>query len=641
MAEGRAGGHLVVWDSPMPHDRIDATFVDWNGYEEKEGCVSLLRYVEENADDLRERYLSWVDELGETRIGGRRIVDRMAVGGSDFSLWWMSSIAEKSFWNTPTMATIVRLLALDELVRSDRPSSVLVVSDQASVRQAVRRLCAAEGIACRSRGAGGQQDARGLKRRLAALVPRPIWAMKALADHALNCRPVRGRRPGGWDDSDDALFLLSCFGHLDPAEASAGRFDSKYWHGLYGVFRESGIPTNWVQYFVTSPDVPDRTTAGDWLERIDANPNDQGNHVLLDSYVSWRLLGRVFLRWIRQLPAGFSLRVMARPRFGPGIHAPLWPVVRAEWLDDLRGVRSIHHQLWLATFEVICDDLPRQRRGMYLHEGVSWEKAFIHAWRTAGHGELVGVPHATIRFWDLRYYVHPRTRDREGPRCLPQPDRLVRNNVTASEAFKAVGYPEAQIVDCEALRYSHLLGLQSGGQEQRRRDGPFRILILGEMRASATRKMLEMMAEAMPHFGFSVELAVKAHPNSPIRPDDHPELGLRLVHGSLGELVGDYDAGFSSHGTSAGVDVLLAGLPVVVWLDDEDLNLSDLRGLPGVGFVGSSVDLVDSFRNIWTGEFRTPSAPVFFTLDAGLPRWRDLLTGDHAHRPRNQSEALS
>ena len=114
-----------------------------------------------------------------------------------------------------------------------------------------------------------------------------------------------------------------------------------------------------------------------------------------------------------------------------------------------------------------------------------------------------------------------------------------------------------------------------------------------------------------------------------------------MVGGPLSDLVDGFDVAFSSNGTSAGVDVLLAGLPVVVWLDEDDLNLSDLRGLPGVAFVGSPGDLAGSFRGIRTGEVRAPSAPAFFTLDAGLPRWRHLLAEVPTHRPRSQSEVLS
>lgn len=624
MIDQLSSGHLIICDGDLPPPSAGTTCVSWNGYMEPDGVISLLRHVEQHADHLRNRYLEWVDDLGQVEIRGKRVVDLMVVGSTGFSLWWMSSIFEKSFWNTSTMSSVVRLLALDDLVGMLEPGRVTVISDRLEIRKAVRRLCAARGIPCAGRRVGVESVSASVRRSLAGMVPRPLRALRALTDYALATRPARGRRPRQWDGSPDALFLLSCFGHLDSDEAASGRFDSRYWQGLYEVFRETGTPTNWLQYHVASGELPGFETVVEWLERIDANDEDQGNHVFVSAYFSTGVMSRVLGRWIRQLVVGVRLRTLGTQGSGPDGLDHLWPMVRSEWLDDLRGARSMHHQIWLAIFEEACNDLPVQRRGLYLHEGVSWERAFVHAWRAAGHGELVGVPHATIRFWDLRYYVHPRTRARGGPHALPQPDRLVRNSVTARAAFEAVDLPEESIVDCESLRYAHLIGIGQVGRTGRS-VAPLRILVLGEVRASAMRKMLSMLADALSGLEFEVELAVKPHPNSPISAADHPELEFHIVGGSLSGLVDEFDMAYSSNGTSAGVDALLAGLPVIVWLDENDLNLSDLRGLRDVRFVGDAQDLVESLCDVRNGTVVVAEVPEFFTLDAGLPGWRRLI----------------
>ena len=107
MTDQLPSGHLVICDGDIPPPSAGTTCVSWNGYAELDGVISLLRYVEEHADRLRNHYLEWVDDLGQVEIGGQRVVDLMAVGSTGFSLWWMSSIFEKSFWNTSTMASVV------------------------------------------------------------------------------------------------------------------------------------------------------------------------------------------------------------------------------------------------------------------------------------------------------------------------------------------------------------------------------------------------------------------------------------------------------------------------------------------------------------------------------------------------------
>ena len=67
-----------------------------------------------------------------------------------------------------------------------------------------------------------------------------------------------------------------------------------------------------------------------------------------------------------------------------------------------------------------------------------------------------------------------------------------------------------------------------------------------------------------------------------------------------------------------------------VWLDDDDTNLGDLRGQPGVRFVSESADLVVAMRAIVEGEVGSSAPAEFFTLDPGLPRWRRLLAADRS-----------
>jgi surface carbohydrate biosynthesis protein (TIGR04326 family) len=66
--------------------------------------------------------------------------------------------------------------------------------------------------------------------------------------------------------------------------------------------------------------------------------------------------------------------------------------------------------------------LPRQDKGIYLQENQAWEMGMIHAWKSAGHGKLVGSIHSTVRYWDLRYFYCTHSYYKKGIEALPMPE---------------------------------------------------------------------------------------------------------------------------------------------------------------------------------------------------------------------------
>jgi surface carbohydrate biosynthesis protein (TIGR04326 family) len=99
--------------------------------------------------------------------------------------------------------------------------------------------------------------------------------------------------------------------------------------------------------------------------------------------------------------------------------------------------------------------------------------------------------------------------------------------------------------------------------------------------------MLRCIDEAAKLSGIALELTLKRHPVCRIEKSDCWGLTFEITDQPLGEIMNAFDFAFSSNSTSAGLDALLAGLPVVIFLDADDFNQSPLRGVPGIRFVDS------------------------------------------------------
>jgi len=306
-----------------------------------------------------------------------------------------------------------------------------------------------------------------------------------------------------------------------------------------------------------------------------------------------------------------------------------------DWYDSMRGNVAVRNLFWIELFDAAMRELPRQRIGFYLCENQAWERALIHAWRRHGHGRLIGVVHATVRFWDFRHFTDPRGFQGEKKDPIPQPDNVVLNGKAALDVYIQGGNPLDKIVECEALRFLYLGGLKPENRES----AAFRenVLVLGGVMRRSTNKVLSLLEAAIHLIPNEFRYTMKSHPNCIIISEDYPALELEDVNEPLGQIMRRNEIAYAANTTSAAVDAYLAGLPVVVMLDGDELNMSPLRGHSGVQFVSTAEELAKAFkmaRDSTVDEFQSKD---FFFLDPELPRWRALLLEAHSGRISRKS----
>ena len=249
----------------------------------------------------------------------------------------------------------------------------------------------------------------------------------------------------------------------------------------------------------------------------------------------------------------------------------------------------------------------------------------IHAWRKHGHGKLTGVAHATLRFWDLRYFDDPRSVRSRGRGALPQPDKIAVNGEAAFNAARLASFPAERLVTCEALRYNYLYHISSAPGRNRSITEVSQVLILGDYLAGSNRRMLEMLDEAVGKQPTGATYTIKPHPNLTVNCSDFPRLNLQVTNDSLALLLPRFDLAYSSNLTSASVDAYCAGLKVIVMLDEQELNFSPLRKCSGVDFVADASALATVLKTAKSSEL-SMEARDYFYLDPELPRWAALLS---------------
>lgn len=616
---------LLVWDTEGAPSTTGYKTVCWQSVGSgAPDIVSIPKLVETNADALKKRYLAWVYDLGEARIRGRRLIDHLELRPG-FSYWWMTLFAEKcNYVKSPHIDHAIRLMAFEDWIQGKVFGHMVVVSSNAHLAECLRSWCVATGVSFEWQPLPATAEQQSWLKKFHRALPHSLQAITWLVLYLVRRWPLKGAGLSGWRQSGGRTTFVSYLFNLVPEAASEGRFASYYWAHLPENLQRDGCKTNWLHLYVEHALLPNARKAVKAICQFNNTAQDGQKHVALDTFLSWTVVFKTLRDWFRLRRRARGLQeVLCLPH---GVEIPLWPLFREDWRRSLAGKDALSNLLHCNLFESAFKSLALQRVGVYLQENQGWEFACIHAWKAAGHGRLIGTPHSTVRYWDLRYFFHPGSYTRSGNNDLPLPDQVALNGLAAFDAYRAGDYPLEDVVEVEALRYLHLSEAKKrGGVVLPESDGHLRVLVLGDYDSSYTKKQLHLFEKTAQFLPSDAIITLKPHPACPVQLSDFPGLKMQMTANPVSELLDDCDVVYTSSNTAAAVDAYCAGVPVVSLLDPSRLNLSPLRGREGVSFVSTPEELTRALISAASGPRGIFSADDFFWLDSTMPRWKNLI----------------
>lgn len=536
----------------------------------------------------------------------------------------MTLFVEKSPWTQPSIIDAIRLFALNEIIKKEKPKTIKFVSDNHNLNLVIKNLCKEIGVVYLwQKSKQTKKVPFGIK-NIYRLLPFPIQSFITAFSYFFNRWPLREIGKIKFEGGENAVFFCSYFFNLEAKKMAAGIFYSKQWGELPDLIQKWDIQKNWLQIYYAHDDIPNAKKAVKFAREFNKIPEINGFHSFLDTFLSVKLLLIVFRNycklWVRTKRLG-NVEKAFTPK---GTVISFWPIMKKDWARTLIGPLAIHNLFNLSLFDKGFSIIPRQKKGLFLFENLSWESAFIYMWRKHGHGELVAVAHSTVRYWDTRYFFDSRAILSKDINRLPQADFVALNGKLAIDNFTKSGYPKEKVVECEALRYLHFGNTHIKTIKEKTKMGTLSILILGDYMPTATINMLKMLQEALEINIKDVEFTFKPHPNYSICTKDYPILNLEIVTDQLYTILHKYDMAVSSNMTSASVDASLAGLPVIIILENSELNFSPLRGNPKAIFVSNAVELSQAIHHC-SFSFSSERNDELFFLDQKLPRWKKIL----------------
>lgn len=616
---------LLLWDDKEAPPVGNWAVALWRGFNDHNiAAYSIPRLVEEQAHELRARYLAWIHDLGETVIDDKRLVDHLELRPG-FSYWWMTLPSLASFSSAAPVYNAVRLLALEQLVRGLEFKEITLCSDDHILAEAVRKWCNKVGMVFLWRRIGEKTKPADFARQILKSLPYPLQGLIYLLRHIKQRWPLR-HKAAVFDKGahgGDVTFVDYLI-NLNPDDASQGRFGSNYWTDIINILKNSAIKTNWVHHYVPHTSIDSPQQAKHLIDIFNQTAAGLQSHITLDSTLRFSVVWGAIKDYTRILAKGVKLRSLKLQFTPKESDLDFEPFIREAWQSFMFGHAAVSSCLFLNEFESLLNRMPRQKLGIYLQENQPWEMAFIHAWKASGHGQLVGVPHTTVLFWDTRYFFDPRSYQRSGCNDLPMPSQVALNGPASMGRYRDGGYPEDQVVEVEALRYRYLgnLPLVCPATEGNTTKA-LHVLVLGDYFPDVTRHQMELLLSAACTLPADTRYTVKPHPAGVIKTSDYSALQLHMTGAPLAELLADCDVVFTGNITSAAVDAYCFGVPVVSVLDGDMFNMSPLRDMRNVVYVTNSDELAAALCNAKRHKYVL--AEPYFCLDKTLPRWRKLL----------------
>ena len=302
----------------------------------------------------------------------------------------------------------------------------------------------------------------------------------------------------------------------------------------------------------------------------------------------------VFKKWINLLYKSYQLKNIFIDQHSVYKKNYLLFFSEEDFYESFYGFEGLSSILFFCLFKDATGSLPSQDNGFYLQENQPWEISLIKHWNANSHKKIIGCPHSTVRFWDLRYYYSKKTLDLDINNRPPTADFFAINGDNAYNQFLETGYSRDQLIKVEALRYMYLDNIEKIPCNRiLKKTDPKKILILGDYSKFSTIASINLLQDACINTSMDIEIIFKPHPAC---------------------LIDNSDVNLSN--------IVVTSEPI-----NQIINLSPVRGLDNIIFINSSEELREILSN--DIHFRSINASFnYFYLDKGLKRWKKLLQID-------------
>lgn len=615
-AELRHGDSLVLWSHYS------------NAINENE-VFSVPKELDENFKGYKNKYLNWLSNLKTKKINDVSLLEVFKLR-SDFSIWWMSLLVEKSQWKSPRLHDVFRLLTLHTYLQQIKVKIFFEVKldvDDYELEMILQAWFEDNWPNTKVR-ATKRRPISFFYEKFRVCFQKKVKFLSYIVYQFFN--GINGKPHTHPSLNESQISIFSYFFNVDKNKLKIGKFVSNYWGPLTDLLDEFDFSCNWHHIFVRRYLRGGQKKVKQCLSNINLKSTEKEYHCLLQSSLTLRV-------YLRALFDFFELRIKSHHVRGVDKFFVIdggfnfWLLLKNDWYESFKGKVAFENCLTLNIFEKLLSDIAYQSLGLYLLENQAWERALVYSWKKFRHGQLIGVQHAAFAISDLRFYQHPSEYNNLENFKLPIPDFIGVNGNATSSLVKDSGFPAEQILELEALRYLYLnkisvtpkstISAKSFVLEK------CRLLVLGDYLPNVSERLMDFLHRSLDLFQFDTQIYIKSHPANPIDVNNWPKIKGVIIDDPISEIHNQYDIALCSSSSAACLDIYFAKKPVILLRDPEKINMSPLKNYPGARFITLPSELAEYLKyydDISISETYNEAQEYFF-LDEYLTNYRKIL----------------
>jgi surface carbohydrate biosynthesis protein (TIGR04326 family) len=622
---------LIIWDAFSLDPKIKNHLIECD-------IIYLPMLINQKGQELHDEYVTWVANASFHSPNKKRNIKLFEIADNR-SIWWGSLVNEKcNLVKSPNIQTTIKIMALYKFVDFSKISTLdLCIFSRTNYLSHIQDICRMKGVEIVDLSSSRQSRFAYLCCMLNAYKIRSfyvyclgmLWLSRSLLASRFIHNSELSKSSLLPNINSKSIFIGYTTGLQNSEYKSGIMTRNTYWGGLPGRINEVQTKSCWVYIYVRDSFFRRLADASKYIANINSfSPNQ--SHVILNQLFTLRLFLKASLIMVRMF---FRLSCISQREA-----LPEWHGIRIndlhyhDYICSAFGVvaaKNIYYQL---LFDKLFSLIGHQDNLVYLQENMEWEFSALQSARSFNVGRIIGFPHTTVSFWDLRYSYARNHKDTNLPLpdCIGVSGNLVRKSLIEKNSFIA-----KRLVDVEALRYTSLM--QSNSLPGCNRADHLKgnnICVLGTIVETETISLLYFVKETLWHLrnlGVGPNCTIKFHPLCDLTPLANKLFGasVSIEYSTMDVALQRASIVICGLQTSSCIDAVVRGLKVFVFLDESSLIVNPLYNTGIAEFVSSPKDVAFKIQELARDRFplslSIPEPKDFFSLDPSLSLWLKLL----------------